>query len=445
MQQLPQSFYQKLIMIRNHQFKKFIVSAVALVVLAACGGGGGDSDNTPSPTANATLSIEDLFTASYRYNGIGVGVDHGAKQHLTDVFNAHGRTGIGVTIAIIDDFQQNSVATVSYKNVKQTRVPRANRKERSLTCEHDLEWDTNYTHGGLVQAIAGGVSPAGQRTLMLKPVLRGLVPADCVTFYEGINSDNLVPARLAFNAVPGVAPSATMVALPVLLGANAATTPADQTSTLIGHIQIAGNSNAQVINLSLGSNITAQTTPEEITAAIDSVPFNAQVTSVFTVAAGNDALPCADANRVGCNLMALMLAQNTHTRDATLVVGALDLQDKPTLYSTLAGTLKDRFIWASGETGFYGGARGTSYAAPRVAGAAALLREAHPSLTAQQISAILLLSANKDMFNDGNPFVGVSPMFGHGKLNLENAFRLAAHCAARSNCPTNPAVGYVWP
>ncbi len=69
---------------------------------------------------------------------------------------------------------------------------------------------------------------------------------------------------------------------------------------------------------------------------------------------------------------------------------------------------------------------GTSFAAPRVSGVAAILKQKYPSLTAAQISNIILLSADKDINNDGTPdFIGVSPIFGHGKLSLTRALALA--------------------
>ena len=63
--------------------------------------------------------------------------------------------------------------------------------------------------------------------------------------------------------------------------------------------------------------------------------------------------------------------------------------------------------------------RGTSFAAPRVTGAAAILRQKFPNLSGAQAASVLLLTASKDINNDGlDDFSGVSDTFGHGKLDL---------------------------
>ncbi len=65
----------------------------------------------------------------------------------------------------------------------------------------------------------------------------------------------------------------------------------------------------------------------------------------------------------------------------------------------------------------YAAASGTSFAAPLVAGAAALVKQAHPHFTALQIKSALVDTASEDVVNDeaGNP-AGV-PSLGAGKLD----------------------------
>ena len=95
-------------------------------------------------------------------------------------------------------------------------------------------------------------------------------------------------------------------------------------------------------------------------------------------------------------------------------------------YSTRAGALLNRFIVASGDTGYVeidgSPIQGTSFAAPRVAAAVAIVRQKYPHLTAAQAANLLLLTASKDINNDGvDDFVGVSPIYGYGKLDLVKA------------------------
>jgi subtilisin family serine protease len=134
----------------------------------------------------------------------------------------------------------------------------------------------------------------------------------------------------------------------------------------------------------------------------------------------------------GCNVVAVALVYQAATAASTIVAGALTADGKIADYSTRPGGLMNRFIWASGESGFYPdangtNAKGTSFAAPRIAGVAALLRQKYPSLSSSQICDLILDSASKDIDNDGvADFVGVSPIYGRGKLSLANALALGA-------------------
>ena len=104
-----------------------------------------------------------------------------------------------------------------------------------------------------------------------------------------------------------------------------------------------------------------------------------------------------------CNAIATILALDTDTSDETIVVGALNSSGTGiATYSNQAGVLKNKYLMASGETGYYSQANntpvvGTSVAAPRVAGAAAILRQKFPNLTGGQPASILLLTADKDI------------------------------------------------
>jgi hypothetical protein len=68
------------------------------------------------------------------------------------------------------------------------------------------------------------------------------------------------------------------------------------------------------------------------------------------------------------------------------VFGAVSQLASPTLYP--------RSVLPGAQAGLYGYASGTSFAAPQVAGAAALVWAANPSLTAQQVAQILKQSAS---------------------------------------------------
>ena len=84
-------------------------------------------------------------------------------------------------------------------------------------------------------------------------------------------------------------------------------------------------------------------------------------------------------------------------------------------YSLIAGDMKYDFIVAHDDVVTSGDRSGTSYSAPRVAGAAALVRQKFPNLTASQLKQVILQTAT-DL---GVP--GVDETFGYGKLSVVNA------------------------
>jgi MYXO-CTERM domain-containing protein len=78
------------------------------------------------------------------------------------------------------------------------------------------------------------------------------------------------------------------------------------------------------------------------------------------------------------------------------------------------------YLWA--DDGVHGVLRGTSQAAPHVAGAAALLLAAEPRLRASEVREALRLTASTDA--DTVPGRGFSPRFGSGKLDVLTALAL---------------------
>ncbi len=151
------------------------------------------------------------------------------------------------------------------------------------------------------------------------------------------------------------------------------------------------------------------------------------VSAVITVSAGNGGTACATQDLNGCNAVAIAMAYQGATSASTLVVGAASgtgTNENIATYSTRAGVLAQRYVLASGLQGETN-IEGTSFAAPRVAGIAAILKQKYPSLTAAQIANIILLSASKDINNDGiDDFSGVSSIYGHGKASLTRALAL---------------------
>jgi subtilisin family serine protease len=95
------------------------------------------------------------------------------------------------------------------------------------------------------------------------------------------------------------------------------------------------------------------------------------------------------------------------------------------------------YLW--GDDGVHGALRGTSQAAPHVAGALALLLEAEPRLSAAELRETVRLTATTDEFTGtGHAF---APRCGFGKLEVDTALRRVRAEAPGAVSPARSAVG----
>jgi subtilisin family serine protease len=429
-----------------------------VVLIAGCGGGGEGASDSCTPlqnsTANATMCINSgvTYTGSVKttYEASNETVEFGARAHLADVGPFPDSPGQGTTIMVIDDFKGLLASTNTFPLINRTinaNTTSSSAPERfSATYSIPYQIDTSITHGDLVSSIAGGYSKVVTNPVTLK------VPAydtadlvsctlsfqatqlACPTAFHTNAPASTLRANLNVSPIPGVASKATMLRSPVDLSTsqNALKT----TESIYGHLLNSLTSQpVNVINLSLGADMgVSNDILKDVQALIDTYPIPNTAKAVITISAGNSSTPCS-AQFFGCNTMAMAMALQNTTTNSTIVVGALTGTGSSEMiadYSTRPGDLASRFIYASGDTGFYGDAKGTSFAAPRVAGVAAIIKQKFPKLTSDQIANIILDSADNDINNDGKPDFIITapavsdPIFGRGKLSLKNALELAA-------------------
>ena len=173
---------------------------------------------------------------------------------------------------------------------------------------------------------------------------------------------------------------------------------------------------ARVINMSLGGDPPGS----QLLAAMQRAA-NAGI--VLVISAGNDgADPTKGAN---ADPFALVPAQNLP--GSVIIAGSVGgSPDVNTIsdFSNRAGTGAAWYLMALGyrdrapdQTGQQFFWSGTSFSAPTISGAVALMAQAFPNLTGKQIVSILFSSA------DDLGAAGVDSIYGHGRLNIQRAFQ----------------------
>jgi subtilisin family serine protease len=208
--------------------------------------------------------------------------------------------------------------------------------------------------------------------------------------WDFVNGDNAVDTQNSFHGthvagtiaaatgngvgVAGVAPDARV--LPVKIFGAPNTSASSVTIALA--FDYAGSLGVDVVNASLGGLGTSQLVTDAM---------NAHPSTLYVVAAGNDAADAA--SYMPCNSPAANL----------VCVGASTNVDDAAYFSNVSATAVDLF--APGENvlsttlgGSYVYASGTSMAAPHVSGAAALLAAKAPAAPVAQLRAALLSSVD---------------------------------------------------
>ena len=349
-----------------------------LSTLAACGGGesSGSVASTPTPTpvsvtSSATPAPTPTPTPTVNYDTAEYRRSNAAAQaQALTAYNA-GATGAGVLVGVID----SGVDTTS-----------AEFTGRISALSADF-------------AGSRGIQDEGGHGTAVSDVLLG---ARNDTGIHGI----------AFNATllalrtdtPGTCASAT--------GGSDGCSHND--NNIAAALDAAVSARARVVNISLGG------TPanNRLRGAIDRAT---EAGTIIVIAAGNEGVT----NPVAANNpdMLAQVANDPIARGLVIIAGATDSTGALADFSNRAGNGAANYLAALGsrvravdETGTSYLYSGTSFSAPVISGAVALIAQAFPNLTPAQIVALLYRSA------DDRGATGVDTVYGNGEINLARAF-----------------------
>lgn len=215
----------------------------------------------------------------------------------------------------------------------------------------------------------------------------------------------------------GVAFDATLIVLRADRPGTCATETTDDedsgckfgTDAITRGLDAARTAGAKVVNISLGGSEMPQSLK-------DAVGRATAAGLVVVIAAGNDGSASPDAFT--------NVASEALGRNQVIIAGSVGAGDAISTFSDRAGDSATHFLTAVGEsvrapdqtdTPYLWS--GTSFAAPQISGAVALLAQAFPNLTGAQIVDILFKSAR----DAGAP--GVDAVYGNGVLDLTRAFK----------------------
>lgn len=354
-------------------------SAMMLVTLGACGGGGSSGGGivttvppvisttptpTPTPTPSPTTSVApNADTGEYRAT---VGA---VSMNALAAYN-QGATGAGINVAVIDTGIDTSSAEFG------TRIS---------------SYSQNVGGGSAVQDQAG----------------------------HGTAVSFTIAGRANGTGTQGVAYDATIVAL-------RADTPGScdgssgcsfRDASIARGIDVAVAAGARVINMSLSNSAAFGS---DVTAAISRATAAG---IVIVLAAGNhgNGDPSLAANPEASAQVANNAAVS---RGLVIVAGSVGATDGISGTSNRAGNTAANYLTAVGESVQAPGKNGevflwsgTSFAAPQISAAVALLAQAFPNLTGKQIVDLLYATAR-----DAGA-AGIDNVYGRGILDLTRAFQ----------------------
>lgn len=256
--------------------------------------------------------------------------------------------------------------------------------------------------GVRVAVIDTGVAPTPELDQLIAG--RDLVSPDAPAPFADCDSHGTVVAGIVAGTTRGVAPDAEVIAIrqtSAYVRAPAADGEAGSGSllTLADAIHNALDEHAAVINISVVSCL-----PPDVASRVDTWPLDAALAraeaegAVVVAAAGNATAQCQHGFTVFPAHAPTVIAVAARADDYTLADYSIDV---PGMFVSAPGFVdaapgSDGGGWATGTYAANGTVQpyvGTSFAAPVVSGAVALLRERHPGLSAAEVRALVYAAA----------------------------------------------------
>jgi hypothetical protein len=248
---------------------------------------------------------------------------------------------------------------------------------------------------------------------------------DAVTGRVGVTTDSMWHGTFVSGIIAPNRDGIGMVGVPYgakllpvrIVNANGSITVSD--AQLATGIRYATQAGARIFNNSWNTSTSIQSLPKAtLNAALPSTlsAYRAAVSAgaIIVFAVGND-------GKSEPGLYAALPYYYPELRPGWLAAVALDSSGAIASYSNRCGSAAAWCLSAPGTNiisvynGGYGMASGTSFAAPELSAAAAVLKQEFPYLTNQQILAILFQSANK------SGIYANSAIYGQGLLDLDRA------------------------
>jgi hypothetical protein len=254
---------------------------------------------------------------------------------------------------------------------------------------------------------AGRIDPASQDVAANRGIVDHQGHGSMVSGVIAANRDGIY--------MQGVAYEATILSLNVgdPAGCKPGTSDCFFDSALPVAIDLARTNGAKIINMSFGDE---EGMPAETFAAVKRA---VEAGIIVVMSAGNTPTPDP-------NSFAVKNVQDAGSTGLFIIAGSIDANKSISSFSSRAGTgvSANHYLAALGRDnatvnhlGAHVAVDGTSFSAPTIAGAAALLAGAFPNLTGAQIVQLLLTTA------DDAGAAGTDPIYGRGILNISKAFQ----------------------